>query len=219
MSGPVVKPGSQSRVGLTLSSQDLNANDVPESSNRTTRVMKSPQSASEASVGKISVHSSWAESPNQISSAWVRVNRTRSLNGAALAAGALVSAESGSSERSQLSGKFTASTTEPTAPGIVWIVPSSPTASVPWFICAIAVGVGGSSVMPNRGVWLRLRLPSALGAVRSPTTRRPAPLPCGSYVTVGNVPTSAQCCVSKYVFQAACAEFANDAPRPTMFVP
>jgi hypothetical protein len=62
----------------------------------------------------------------------------------------------------------------------VCINPSSPTASVPWFIWLMAVVVGGSSVMPNLGGWLRLRLPSALGAVRSPITRRPAPLPWGS---------------------------------------
>ena len=101
----------------------------------------------------------------------------------------------------------------------MWIVPSSPAASVPWFIWLMAVGVAGSSVMPKRGAWLRLSEPSAFGAVRSPITRRPAPLPCGSYVTVGNVPTSAQKLVSKYVFHAAWAVFANDAPRPVMFDP
>ncbi len=131
VSGPVVKPGSQLRAGLTLSKNVLNAYVVPESSNRTTRVMNTLQSASPARVGKISTHWSWAESPFQISSACVRVKRTRSLNGAALAAAGFVSAESGSNERSQLSGKLTARTTEPTAPGITWIVPSSPAASVP----------------------------------------------------------------------------------------
>ena len=73
--------------------------------------------------------------------------------------------------------------------------------------------------MPKRGTWLRLSEPSALGAVRSPMTRRPAPLPCGSYVTVGNVPTSAQKLFSNSVFHAACALFANEAPRPMMFDP
>ncbi len=155
----------------------MNANDVPDSSNRTTRTMSLSQSASGASVGNTVVHLSNPASAAQMPSHCAFVNRTRTVPSGVASLSrscSAVRASTGSSDTSQPLGKLTSGATAPTAAGTTWISPLSfgfgsvagSPVPTPVFICWTSVGVGGSSDIPNRGTSLRTFIES-----------RPAPEP------------------------------------------